>query len=337
MPSAGVNLQFQYPEGLYFLLLPVLFVLLYLGYRRWRRKKISDIGDPQLVASMSSRYSPRRHLLKFSLFVLAFILGIVAMSNPRRPDMATGDVRKGIDVFFAIDVSNSMLATDVAPVRLQKAKDLANQLIRRMPNDRIGLILFAGRAYLQMPLSTDHQAARMFVSTAAPNAVPEPGTAIGDVLKKADEAFDKAERFKTIILITDGETHDEEATEAIQELSKKGVMVNTVGIGSTTGSTIIDPETNTAKKDESGNVVISKLNDALLKELAAATNGTYVHLQDVEAATGQIMQQYQNVERKALPDFSNVSFQSFYWWFALPMMLLLLVEMFVPEKKKLKK
>lgn len=329
-----MNLQFQYPEAFALLVLLAVFTILFWQYRKWKRQKVKQIGDEKLVRAMFSRFSPRKQSLKFLLILFAFALGITALSNPRRPDMASGDVRKGIDVFLAIDVSNSMLATDVAPVRLQKAKDLATQLISRLQDDRIGLILFAGRAYLQMPLSTDHQAAKLFVSTAGPKAVPEPGTAIGDVLKKADEAFDKAERFKTIVLITDGETHDEDAAEAVAELAKKGIMINTVGIGSVQGSTIIDPETNSAKRDESGNIVVSKLNDALLKDLSAQTRGTYVHLQDVDAAANQIMQQYQNVERKALPDFSSMNFQSFYWWFALPMLLALMTEIFISDKKR---
>lgn len=329
-----MELQFQYTEGFYLLALLLVVALLYLGYRRWKQRTIRRIGDEALVRSLFSRFSPAKERIKFFMVLLAFTLGTVALTNPRKPDMASSDVRKGIDVFLAMDVSKSMLATDVPPIRLQKAQDLLTSLVDKMPNDRIGVILFAGHAYLQMPLSTDHQAAKFFITTTGPNAVPEPGTAIGDALKKAEEAFDKTGRFKTVILVTDGETHDEDALNITKDLAQKGIMVNTVGVGSVEGSTIIDPETETVKKDEAGNTVISKLNEDLLKQIAATTNGTYVHLSQPAEAAAQLLQQYQNVEKKALPDFSSMSFHSYYFWFAFPMLLLLMAEIFIPDKKK---
>lgn len=329
-----MELQFQYPEGFYLFALLILLVLLFWSYRRWKQHTIHRIGDEALVRSLFRRFSPGRERLKFIFVLLAFALGTLALTNPRTPDMASGEERKGIDVFLALDVSKSMLATDVPPVRLQKAQQLLTNLIDKMPNDRIGLILFAGHAYLQMPLSTDHQAAKLFISTAGPNAVPEPGTAIGDALKKAEEAFDKTGRFKTVILVTDGETHDEDALTTAQDLAKKGIMVNTVGIGSVEGSTLIDPETETVKKDEAGNTIISKLNEGLLKQIATATHGSYVHLNQTGEATALLLQQYQNVEKKALPDFSSMTFHSYYFWFTLPMLLLLMADIFIPDKKK---
>ena len=273
-------------------LIPVLG-LLYFLYLRWRQTAAKRIGDKDLVAEITRNHSPQKALLKFLLLALAFALGCIALANPRRPDDESAEVRKGIDVVIALDVSNSMLATDVAPSRLAQAQKLLSGLIDKMPNDRIGLVVCAGNAYTQMPLSTDHEAAKLFVSTVNPAMVPEQGTAIGDALLQSNAAFEEgSQRFKTVVLVTDGETHDEDALPTTQQLAKKGVMVNTVGLGSASGATIVDTATHQAKLDENGQVVVSKLNEQLLQQLAQMTNGIYIHLDNVPAATAKLLDQY---------------------------------------------
>ena len=203
-----------------------------------------------------------------------------------------------------------------------------------MPNDRVGFIVFAGNAYTQMPLSTDHDAAKLFISTANPGSVPEQGTTVANALLQSNAAFEKeSQRFKTIVLVTDGETHDEDAVTIAKDLAKRGVMVNTVGLGSVTGSTIVD-STGTPKTDEEGTVVISKLNEQLLQQIAENTNGVYVRLEAVAPAMTTILDQYKNVEKKALVDTTGLTYESFYWWLVLPMFLLLLAELFIPDRKK---
>jgi Ca-activated chloride channel family protein len=331
-----MNVQFQYEEAFWLLFLLLFFAFLFYMNWRWKKRTTKAIGDEQLIKNLFKNHSPTREKIKFGLILRAFALGTISLANPRRPDEASAEKRNGIDVVLALDVSKSMLATDVAPVRLQKAKDLLANIINSMPNDRIALILFAGHAYLQMPLTTDHEAAKMFLSNADPGAVPEPGTAIGDALKQADAAFDKSDRFKTVVLVTDGETHDEEALQNAKELGEKGIMINTVGIGSVQGSTIIDTATNQAKRDESGNIVVSKLNEQLLQQMAAATNGIYVHLEETTAATNQLLTQYKEVPKRALPDSTSMTYYSFYWWFTLPMFLLLIFELFMPDRRRVK-
>lgn len=331
-----MNVQVQYPEAFWLLLLVPLLALLYGFYVLWQRRTAGRIGDPKLVAALTKNHSTRRARAKFFLFLFAFALGCLALANPRKPDDASAEVRKGIDVVIALDVSNSMTATDVQPSRLALAQNLLNSLIDKMPNDRIGLVVFAGNAYTQMPLSTDHQAAKLFVSTASPGMVPEQGTAVADALLQSNAAFEEgSQRFKTIILVTDGETHDEEALATAQQLAKKGVMINTVGLGSAEGATIPDTVTRAPKTDEAGQVVVSKLNEELLQGLATATAGTYVHLEATAAATAAILDQYKNVDRKALLDTSGLLYESFYWWAVLPMFLALLLELFLPDRKKI--
>lgn len=295
------------------------------------------MGDENLVAELTRNHSSRNAVLKFSLLALAFAIGCITLANPRKPDDASAEIRRGIDAVIALDVSNSMLATDIAPNRLAQAQKLLSNLIDRMPNDRIGFVVFAGHAYTQMPLSTDHQAAKLFVSTANPNMVPEQGTAVADALLQSNAAFEEgSQRFKTIILVTDGETHEEEALPTVQQLAKKGVMVNTIGLGSPTGATIIETETGRPKTDESGQVVVSKLNEELLQQLAQATNGAYIRLTDIPSALAILQDQYKNVEKKAMVDTSALNYESFYIWFMLPMFLLLLAETFLPDRKKVK-
>jgi Ca-activated chloride channel family protein len=177
----------------------------------------------------------------------------------------------------------------------------------------------------------------LYVSTANPNAISAQGTSISDALKKSDIAFgEETDRFRSIVLITDGETHDEDALEKAKELAGKGVMINTIGIGSAEGSTIIDTTTGGPKKDEGGQVVVSKLNEQILQQIATVTNGVYIHLESAEAAVNQVMAQYSQIEKKALGDTSLYNYQTFYMWLAVPMLGLLLIELFIPDRKKIK-
>ncbi|MDB5207250.1 MAG: hypothetical protein JWR72_2325 [Flavisolibacter sp.] len=330
-----MNFQFQYPEAFWLLLLVPLLLLLYGAYLLWRKRTTKKIGDARLVAALTKNHSPLKASLKFFIFLFAFALGCIALANPRKPDDESAEIRKGIDVVIALDVSNSMMATDVSPNRLTVAQNLLSNLLDKMPNDRIGLVVFAGNAYTQMPLSTDHEAAKLFVTTASPGTVPEQGTSIDDALMQSDAAFEEGSgRFKTIILVTDGETHDENAVLTAQRLSKKGVMINTVGLGSASGATIIDTATGVPKKDDNDAVVISKLNEPLLQQIAEASNGTYLHLEAPAPVLTALLDQYKNVAKKALADTSGLSYQSFYWWLLLPVFLLLLAELFLPDRKK---
>ncbi len=269
--------------------------------------------------------------------LLAFGLGCIAVANPRKQDASTMEVRKGIDLVIALDVSNSMLATDVPPSRLQRAKAFILKLTEDMPDNRVGLVLFAGNAYLQMPLTFDRSAVQLFVTTAQPAAIPVQGTAIGEALDRSRMAFgDESGKYKAVVLITDGETHDENAAAAAQLLAQNGVMINTVGIGSAEGSAITDTAGNT-KKDASGSEVISKLNEPLLQQLASSTNGLYVHLQNISEGAKDISTQLATIEKTALGDSSLFTYKTFYTWLALPMLLLLLIEIFIPDRKKIKK
>ena len=330
-----MDIQFQYPQLLWALAAIPVFIVLYLVHLAWRRRSVKKLGNPALVKELYKNYSPVKSAVKFSLLLLAYAGGCIAMANPRKPDLTTAEARKGIDIMIALDVSNSMLAEDNKPNRLSVAKRFIYQLMKSLENDRVGLVLFAGNAYVQMPLTFDHSAAEMIVSVAAPSSFRSQGTVIGEALQKSNLAFqEESKRFKTIILITDGETHDENAEQQAKELGQKGVMINTVGIGSLGGAAIVDTISGGIKKDLSGNVVVTKLNEPLLQKLAAATNGKYVRLENTSEGSEALVQHLSQIEKTALGDLSQLSYTSFYLWLAWPLFFLLVAEIFIPERKK---
>ena len=330
-----MNLHFQYKVFLWLLAAIPFFILLFIFLLRWKRKVVKRIGDKKLVQELISNFSKKLFTLKFIFLLLALAAGIVTAMNLRKPGDASGIARRGIDVVIALDVSKSMLATDLQPNRLERAKQFINKLMNAMPDDRIALILFAGKAYLQMPLTTDHNAAQMFVSSASPDAVPQQGTVISDALRMSANVFNTTERrFKAVVLISDGEDHDPETIEAVKDFAEQGMMINTVGVGSPDGSYIVDPATGENKRDATGASVISKLNEGELKQIAESTNGVYVRLQNSDEAVNIIKQNLSQIETKAFGDVSLMNFKTYYWWFAAAMLFFLLIENFIPERKK---
>lgn len=333
-----MNWQFQHKEFVWLFAGIAILVFLFIGLIRWKKKVKNRIGDERLVNLLISNYSPKLFTSKFILVSAAFSVGIIAAMNPRKPGNSDNINRKGIDIAVALDVSKSMLATDIAPDRLERAKQFISKLINEMPDDRIALLLFAGKAYLQMPLTIDHNAAQMFVSSATPDAVPQQGTVISDALKMSVNVFNNADKkFKAIILISDGEDHDEDAVTTARSLAQRGVMINTVGIGSPGGAEIIDPATGQVKKDEAGNTVISKLNEEELKQIAKVTNGVYVRLQSSDEAVSVLKGQLSQIDRKAFGDTSMMNFRNYFLWFAAAMFILLFIETIIPERKKIRR
>lgn len=312
------------------LLVAALFFLL-----SWKKRTAARMGDPGLIRQLIGNFSPSRFMIKAIAAILAFGVIILAAANPQKPGAMENVQRKGVDVMLVLDVSKSMLAKDIKPSRLDKAKQFMLLLTERLSNDRIGLILFAGRAYLQMPLTSDHGAARMYIQDASPDAVPTQGTVIGEALKMANTAFNSKERkYKSIVLISDGEDHDPEALKEAQQLAQNGVMINTVGIGSPEGSTIIDPATNELKKDEQGNTVISKLNEAELQQLSNTTNGEYIRLDNIDDALITMSQRIDSAEKKSMSDSEFIDYISYFQWLAGAALLLLLVEFFFSERRR---
>ncbi|WP_394767331.1 VWA domain-containing protein [Ferruginibacter sp.] len=328
--------HFQHIEYLLALALVPLMILLYVFVLRSKKNTIKKIGDPALVNQLIKDYSPAKFLIKFILIVTAFVAGIIALANPRMPKGTTIVNRSGIDVMIALDVSKSMLADDIKPSRLERAKQFIERLIDKLPDDRIGIVVFAGRAYLQMPLTTDHSAAKMYLSSATPDVVPTQGTVIGDALKMCYAAFNtKEKKYKSVVLVSDGEDHDKTAEKVTKAMAEEGVMINTVGIGSPEGTTIIDPATGVTKTDAEGRPVITKLNEKELQSIAANGNGLYELFTNTNDVVNGIDTQLKKMGQHSITENSLVNFKNFFPWLLGLALILLVAEFFVSEVKKL--
>jgi tetratricopeptide (TPR) repeat protein len=326
--------SFQYIEFLLALAAIPVLVGLFCIVLYWKKKTVKKIGDKRLVKQMIKNYSARRFALKFVLIITAFAAGVFALANLRTARGTQKVSRNGIDVMIAIDVSKSMLAQDVKPTRLDRAKQALGKLIDKLSNDRIGIVVFAGKAYLQMPLTGDHGAAKMYLNSATPDIVPTQGTVIGDALKMCYASFNtKEKKYKAIILISDGEDHDEEAAKIAGQMAGEGVVINTVGIGSPDGATIFDPVTKETKKDKEGNVVITKLNEAELMAIAEKGNGIYQLYNNTDEVVAKLDAQLNTMDQRTVTEDSLVNYESFFQYFLLLSLLLLVIEMFISERR----
>jgi Ca-activated chloride channel homolog len=329
---------FSFAHIEYLLLLAVLIpvVLLFVFNKRWKKKTKRKIGDEQLVNLLTANHSTKKFAAKFYIFLAAIALTAVGAANLRTAGKAENVNRKGRDIIIAMDVSKSMLADDVKPTRLDRAKQFVNKLLDQLPDDRIGLIWFAGKAYLPMPLTADQGAAKLYVQSAAPDAVPTQGTVIGEALRLAAESFpQEAKRYKVVLLITDGEDHDEAAENMARELKERGILLLSIGLGTAEGSPITDPETKEFKKDNLGQTIVSKLNEPLLRQLAAVNGGLYGNLENTDEMLKEVTTIINQLEKKGVEgEVSNTNYNNYFFWFLTAAFLLLIFELFIRERKK---
>ncbi len=293
-----------------------------------------QIGDEELVNQLTRNYSAANFSLKFYARTAAILLCVVAAANLRSPKPANEGSRRGIDLMVAVDVSNSMLAQDVKPNRLERAKQVLNKVIEKLGDNRMGLVVFAGQAYLQMPLTPDLSAAKMYVSTLSPLLVPLQGTKLSDALRLCDASLDtKEKKYKAVLLISDGEDHDEKTTEVLNMMKENGIVVYTIGIGSPEGAPLYDPGSNDFKKDLSGNVVISKLNEKILQDIATQTQGTYQLFNNADQVANNLAASIGQMERKHIGGGQHRDYRPFFQWFLFAALFLLLLEIIIPERK----
>ncbi len=327
--------QFQYIYLLILLVLIPLMGAMYWYARKKKKSSISKIGDAELVMQLMGQYNFRSFFKKFVMITVAMLLLILAIANLRVPSGAEKINRNGIDVMIAIDVSKSMLAQDIKPNRLERAKQLLSRLIDRLGNNRIGIVIFAGKAYLQMPLTGDQAAAKMYLSAASTESVPTQGTVIGDALKMCYASFNsKEKKYKAVVLISDGEDHDENAVKTAQQMAAEGVVVNTIGIGSVAGAPIMDETTGQMKTDAEGNTVISKLNEEALQAIAKKGNGSYQLFSNTEEVVANTAAQLATMDQRSVKEDSLVNYKSFFQVFLALALLFLLIELLMSEMKK---
>lgn len=328
--------QFQHTEYLIGLAVIIPLALLFFSVVGWKKKVRKALGDETLINLLTKSYDAKKYALKFILITVSIVLLIIAAANLRKPTVGSNEKHAGIDVMIALDVSKSMWAEDVKPSRLDAAKQFVNNLIDNLGENRIGLVLFAGRAVLQMPLTSDFAVSKLYVSNASPDVVPMQGTVVGEALQLCSNSFNTAEKkYKAIVLISDGEDHDPNSTDILQQLTDKGVIVNTVGVGSVNGAPITEPGANSYKVDKNGQTVISKLNEAELQQIAQQTGGVYIHLENVGTATEGITGMIDGMEKKAIESGGGEKqYSSFYGLFVLLALLILIAEVFIPETKR---
>jgi Ca-activated chloride channel family protein len=326
--------QFQYILNALWLLavIPVLLLLIWNDY--WKRSVSKKIGDARLVQLMMVGVSATRNKIKASLVVIALFLLGIAMMNLQKPVQQAGGGLRGLDLMIALDVSNSMMANDVSPNRLERARLLAARLIDTMQGNRVGIIAFAGDAYLQLPLTTDLTASRLYLQSINTSMIPNQGTNIYDALDLADQSMDPAaHEYKAVLLITDGEELDKKALDAAKKLKQSGVVILPVGIGTPSGATL-PGDNGEPRKDAEGKTVISKLNETLLKQLADETHGTYRLMGETEATLQSIVSELSSMDKKPISNAAMVNYQSYSHWMIAIALLLLFIEIILPAKAK---
>ena len=333
-------LQFEHPYYLLSLIAVPLGIVLYLAYRRWQVKRIRALGDPRIIARQFNTTPGVRPGLRRAILLLlsAALLG-AGWAALRGPGAAVSVKSRGVEVILALDVSKSMLAGDVAPSRIDRARQCLLLLLNKLQGHRVGLILFAGRAYLQSPVTSDYAMLRTVLSTVGPGDVPAGGTAIGEALQLAGVSFATKERVQKVLLIlSDGETHDEMTLDAVASLRSQGIVVSTVGIGSPEGTTITDPVTQQPVTDEEGKTVISKLDEAGLRAMAKAGGGDYTLLRGAASTAAALAGDLNSIQGNAMmkgSEFEDYAHYYPYFLGAAGLLLLLesLLSAFPPRKR----
>lgn len=326
--------RFAHPEYLFLLLIVPLLVGLFIYTRIQKKRKLQLFGDPALLASLMPNVSFLRPRFKFYMQLAAVVLMIVVMAQPQFGTKEEKQEKKGIEVMIALDVSNSMMAQDIQPARLDKAKMVLSKLVDGMTNDKVGLVVFAGDAYIQLPITADYVSAKMFMSSISPALVPRQGTAIGSAIDLCIKSFgEKSDVSRAIIVITDGENHEDDAVGAAKLAAENGIAVHVVGMGKPEGAPIPVDGTMSFRKDKEGNVVVSKLNEDMCKSIAAAGSGTYVRADNQNSAYRVVSKELDNLAKSKLDTrvFSdyNEQFQSF----ALLALILLFFDSFIFDRR----
>lgn len=327
--------RFAQPQYLYLLLIvPLMWAIYFYSVYR-NRKNMAKYGNPQILQSLAPDVSKYKPGTKFFFQQLALIIMIFIIARPQMGAKIETVKKQGVEIIIALDVSNSMLARDIAPSRLDKAKQMLSKLIDQLDNDKVGLIVFAGDAYTQLPITSDFVSAKMFLSTISPDMVPTQGTAIGRAIALAMNSFTPDQSAdKAIIVITDAENHEDDAVQMAKEAAQKGIMVDVIGIGSEQGAPIpIGGNDTNLRKDNQGNVVITKLNAQLGRDIAKAGDGIYISADNtgsaLRALTAEVKKMKKSdIESKVYSEYDE-QFQGLAWI----VLLLLLLDIFILDRK----
>ncbi len=327
--------KFANPEYLYlFILIPVL-IGGFIGLNLLKKKDVLRLGDLKLAKSMMPELSLKRSYLKFWVVLVAIGFGIIILARPQFGTKVESVERKGIELVVAIDVSNSMLAQDIAPNRLARAKQMLTRIIDERRNDKIAIVVFAGEAFIQLPMTADNQSAKIFLETINPSLVPVQGTVLGSAIDMSMSCFsNEKETDRAIILITDAESHEGDAEAAATRAAAAGVHVNVVGIGSVKGAPIpVRDGSSQMRTDSQGNVVVTKLNEAIAKSIAKAGKGVYVPVDNSNRALNILVEELDKLQTSDIDGVAYSEYDEKFHLFAWAMFILLLAEILIFDKK----
>ena len=332
-------LRFEHPEYLYGLLVIPLLIILYILLRLWQDKTFRRFADDKMRGYLVPQHSNRRHVLKFVLYLLTIASLILGLANLQSGSKMEEVKREGIDLFLAVDVSNSMNAQDIVPSRLDRSKQAINKLIAGLQGDRIGVIVFADKAFVQLPITTDYAAAKMFRASVNTNSVASQGTAIGEAINLAVKSFNDDERSKAIIVISDGEDHENEAAmNAAREAAKKGIRIFTIGMGLPDGAPIpmYDQYGRMTgyKKDRSGNTIVTRLDENMLRRIAEAGDGRYVRASNSNVGLEQIYDDISKMDKTEIETKVFTDYEDQYQWFVGAAILFLLLGIFLSSGRR---
>jgi Ca-activated chloride channel homolog len=327
--------RFANPEYLYILMVVPILIGLYLFSIYTSKRRLSKFGNISLISQLMPGVSAHRGWIKLVIFLVALSLLIVGTARPQFGSKLTEVKRKGIEIIIALDVSNSMLAQDIQPNRLERAKQAISRLVDQLANDRIGLIVFAGDAYVQLPVTNDYTSAKMFLSSITPGIVPKQGTAIGSAINLAVNSFSPQEETrKVIIVISDGENHEDNPVEAAKKANERGIIVHAIGIGSPQGSPIpLNARSQDFLRDKDDNVVVTRLDEETLSKVAISGGGKYVRASNSQVGLMPLFEEINRLERLEFKEkiFSEYDDQ-FQYLFGLAL-LLLVIDFFILERK----
>ena len=329
--------RFENIKFLYFLagIIPLIAFLWYM--EKSRLKQRAKFIDEKLFNRIMPHYNKKVHFLRNILIVLIFAFSVIALANPQWANKKEKVKAKSSDIFIALDISRSMLGTDVKPNRLEKSKRLIEKLIDKLKGNRMGLIFFAGEAFLKMPLTSDYAAAKLFIKSASPDLITNQGTAIAEAIEIAEKSFDeKTNHQRAMVIFSDGEDHDGNAIKKAREAHKKGLVIFTVGVGTPEGAFV--PYTNRFgiqgyKKDKNGNYIKSKLNENLLMEIADAGGGKYFNIAQGDDIVKEIAAQLEKIEKREIEQRAFKTYESYYQYFLALAIILFVLLFFIPELK----
>ena len=326
-------LRFEHPNHLYLFLVLILLILVHY-YSVYRRKqKLKTFGEQDLINNLLIDVSAWKPELKFWLCVLALAMFIIAYARPQFGTKIEKHERQGIEAIIAMDVSNSMYAEDVKPNRLEKAKMMMSNMVDGMKDDKVGLIVFAGQAFTQIPITSDYVSAKMFLETISPSMISVQGTDIAEAIRLGCKSFTQQDDVsRAIFLITDGEDNEGGAIEAAKEAAKTGIRVYILGIGDPLGAPIPIPGTNQYVIDDEGNTVVSKLNEEMCREIAKEGNGSYIFVYNSSSAQKKLSEQLDNLAKAKIESQIYSEYDEQYQAFVLLGILFLLLDVFFLER-----